>query len=658
MKIFLFVITLVSNLGLMAQKADRGFKNLEKNDFIKAGELFSKILSEDSTNCAAQFGISLVLSHENNPNADYFAAWDHFVVANKYFSKLTEDDNTSLKEFFTLRDAERRNKTIRFNFDIEEKIIEDKLIKYVREENNLEIAEKFIQVYPNSRFYENVVHIRNHIEYRIAEKTNTLQAYTDFLKKYPNAAQKDEAIKARNELAFQMAKKTNTIEAMEIFLQSYPEAYHYYDALKLRDQLAFEDAKKLNTIEGFDRFIALYSNSLQIPQAKVIQRKLLYEKARQVNTLDAYNEFISRYPDGEFFVDIFNLKTSVLGRKLIADVQGNKEMIKWVKGFDFEQRNDSAGGISLTSDNKIILSGTRNRSDSTGTEAWVICVDSEGKSIWNKSFGNMPVNKVKFQVVAPNGDIIVGGSNGANTDSLSRKGWIFAVSNSGSGKWERNIDGKEISAISIATNGDIYASGYYSTDSISEALFLVKMNNKYQNLWSREYIRTGNINSFAITPSQNLVIGAGRWLWKTDPSGYIVWEKMLPVTDSLIACNLSPGGIFYLTGSRNNSPYLARINDQGAISWEKNLPDMPGFVFDYATVLPDNNLLTRIQGNGTVGFMVLSSKGEIVKEIRFIESQSQIFSSVAINATGEIFIVFTKNNFSNSEIIVCKLITK
>lgn len=658
MKLQLYIIILLFSVNALAQKAERGFKNLEKNDLPKAQESFQRVIAEDSTNCAALYGMSIVFSTDDNPGRDYFQAWDYFLLAKKNLKKLTEDDNVLLKEFFTLRDKERRNRTIQYNFDFEEKIIEDKLIKYVREENNLAVAEKFIAVYPNSRFYENVVHIRNHLEFRKAEKTNTLEAYNDFLNKYPQAAQVNEAIAARNELAYQKAKKANTVEALDEFLKNYPKAYHFYDAVKQRDQLAFDFAKKQNSIEAMEAFIVKYPNSLQIPTAKVIQRKLLYDKAKQVNTLEAYNDFIKKYPDGELFVDIFNLKTNVLGKNMLSDAQGNTEMVKWIKGFDSGEKNDSAGGISLTPDNRIVLSGTRHRLDAEGTEAWVIAVDAEGKTLWDKSYGSVAYNRVKFQTNTPKGDILIGGWNSPMPDSIPGKAWIFEISGNGAGKWERNLDFREIESVFTAPSGELYVAGYNSNDSVAQMLYLSKLNSNYQKLWSRDYLKTGSLHSFAVTPAQNIVMGAGRWVWKTDPNGYIAWEKVLPATDSIFSALLVPGGVFYLCGSRENTPYLARINDQGTISGEMGFSAMAGLHFDYAAVLSDKTLLVRFQGDGMLGFMNLNDKGEILREIRFPQASAPVFGSVAINPAGEVFTVFSKTNFSNSEIIVCKLVMK
>ena len=55
------------------------------------------------------------------------------------------------------------------------KAIEDKLIKYVREENDMEMINSFIKEFPNSKFYENVIHIRNYIAYSKVANDNTLR---------------------------------------------------------------------------------------------------------------------------------------------------------------------------------------------------------------------------------------------------------------------------------------------------------------------------------------------------------------------------------------------------------------------------------------------------------------------------------------------------
>lgn len=642
----------------LGQNPEKGFKDLEKNDIEKAFEVFQKIIQEDSTNCAAQFGFSLVLSNDSYKGFDIFSAWDHFLLANKYFSSLTEKDNIYLKDFFALRDPERRNKPIRFNFDIEEKIIEDKLIKYVREENKLEIAEKFIRVYPNSKFYENVIHIRNHLEFRKAEKANTIEAYTDFIKKYPEAAQIPEAFKARNELAFQNAKKINTIEAYNKFINEYPEAYHYYDAIKLRDQLAFDKAKKENSIESMEWFISQYPNSLHVPAAKIIQRKLLYERARQINTLEAYNDFISKYPDGEYFVDVFNLKTNVLGQNILKEAQGNTEMVKWIKGFDFDQQNDSAGCIVVTTDNKIVLSGTRHKKEGSGLEAWLIGIDGEGRTLWNRAFGSSTYNVVKTSVLTPENDILLGGWNGITPDTLNRRSWIFKVSANGNGQWERNVDGREITSLYLAPSKDVFVSGYDGADTLPKNLFLMKLNPDYNKLWSRNYIKQGNLSGMSVTQAQNLVLASGRWLWKTDQQGYIVWEKWLPSTDSIISVNLMPGGIFYMSGFRNNAPYIARINDQGAVSWEKTLTELQGYHCDFASVQPDKSLFARLQSPENLIYAVLNEKGERIKSLTFPKANSMINNSLVINGVGEVVATFTKLYGSNTEIVGCKFITK
>ena len=65
--------------------------------------------------------------------------------------------------------------------------IEAKLIKYIREENNLDLVYEVIKKFPEFRYYDNVIHIRNQLEFRKYEKQNTLEGYLEFIQKFPGS---------------------------------------------------------------------------------------------------------------------------------------------------------------------------------------------------------------------------------------------------------------------------------------------------------------------------------------------------------------------------------------------------------------------------------------------------------------------------------------
>lgn len=654
-RLYIILVIIYFSVSTYSQSSVKGYKYLEKSEFDKAIEAFTKHLKDDSTSSVSYFGLALAFVSDDYANRDYFKAWDSYQRANKYFSKITTDETEFMKQFFTGSDPRKRNKTIRFNYDTEEKLIEDKLIKYVREENNVDIAEHFLAVYPNSKYYENVVHIRNHIKFRTAEKANTSDAYNDFIKKYPDAAQIPKAINACYALAFDMAKKENSIASYTKFITDYPKADQYYEALRNRDQLAFNDAKKKNTIESIEGFIDTYPKALQIMNARNILRKLLYDKAKEVNTLEAYNDFIARYPDGEYFVDIFNLKSNVLGKKMEERFEGAKEAIKWIKGFDFDEKDDEAGGIVVTTDGKTIIAGNRQKSDEEGTQSWLISVDNTGKVLWNKAFGSKTYNHANLMTMTPQGDLIVTGWTGASKDTIARRAWIFKVAQNGNGVWEKNVEGNETKGFAVTSEGDMYLSGYMYDDSLRMKTFLLKLNTDVRKLWSRQYVKRGILNGITLNAKSEIVCAAGRWLWRLDKQGYLLWEKMLPPTDSIYVPRYANNQLM-LCGTRNTLPLISKLNELGNISAEFFLQTSQPAQTITCIGLPNKHILSLETSQNQVKIRIIDEKGLEQKLLLIPQAKIAGPGSIFCTPTGEVYLTFTSLNEQNQgDIGVVKL---
>ena len=654
-RLIVTIIILSISTTVFSQSSIKGFKSFEKGEYDKAVETFTKHLQDDTASCAAYFGLALTYSIPAFANHDYFKAWDNYEKAMHHYSKLTEDERLYFKEFFTKRDPKRRNWLLKPNFEYEEKAIEDNLIKYVREENNIEVAEHFLAVYPNSKYYENVVHIRNHIKFRLAEKANSLEAFNDFIKQYPEAAQIPKAINARNRLAFEAAKKQNTLDAYIKFMKDYPKSDQYFEALKMRDQLAYDDAKNQNSIEAMEAFIANYPKALQIMNARTILRKLLYDRARKVNTLEAYNDFITKYPDGEMYVDIFNLKSSVLGQNIAGRFEGAREMVVWSKGFDFDQKNDVAGGIVVTSDGKTIVAGNRNKIDEEGTQVWLISVDADGKVLWNKAFGSKNYNHANLMTFTPQGDLLVAGWCGAASDTISHRAWIFKAAVNGAGIWEKTIDGNEIKDLALTPEGEMYLSGYQFDDSARMKLFLQKLNPETKKIWARQYLRKGSLNGISLNAKGELACGAGRWVWKLDKQGYILWEKMINTGDSIAVPRYLNNQLF-LCGDRNSTPLILKMNDLGSMAGEISATSSEPTSTINCLSLSNKRFLTLDTTVNQVKIRLIDDKGTEIKYLLIPLAKVAGPGALITDQAGAVYLTFTSLNEQNvGDICIIKL---
>ena len=153
--------------------------------------------------------------------------------------KLSPDELEIIGEYFTETEVRQRSIPVKKKIEYAMETIEAKLIKYIREENNLEIVYGVLDKFPDFRHRENVIHIRNQLEFRKYEKKNTLEGYLEFMQKFPDAAQVEKAIRYRNRLSFEKARRVNSPEAYQAFMKEYPEATENNQAIKLLYASAF-----------------------------------------------------------------------------------------------------------------------------------------------------------------------------------------------------------------------------------------------------------------------------------------------------------------------------------------------------------------------------------------------------------------------------------
>lgn len=657
MRLILTLIILpIFLINIYSQPCAKGFKYIDNGEFDKAIEWFSKKLKDDPKSSVLNLGLAMLYSIDEYSGHDYFKSWDYIVESNKNFNNISDEDGTFLKNYFGSIDSHRRNRTNKYNYDLELKIIEDKLIKYVREENNVDLAEKYIKNYPNSKYYENVIHIRNHIKFRTAEKTNTLEAYQTFIKTYPDAAQIPKALKACSILAYEEALKINTLESYNTYLKEWPNSEKYIDVIKKRDENEFQNAKNLNTIEAVGNFISNYPNASQVMNARTILKQLIYKKAKQINTVESYNEFISKYPEGEYFVDIFNLKAIALGKKISENIEGNKEAIEWIKGFDFEETNDFAGGILEETDGNVIIAGTRQRSGEDGSQSWIISIDNTGKVLWNKAFGSQRFNNSNKLQSFTDGTLLVTGWSGPIEDTEYRKSWILKVSKTGIGIWEKNLEGNEIKDLIKNTDNGYYFCGYQIDDSLKERAFIEKINPDFKKLWSRRYAHQGTISSLSLHADNELICSTGNWVFKLSPQGYILWEKILPITDSIFLSK-EYNNQLYLIGLRNHFPIISKYSLTGNFLSEI-LPDINNSSIPVICHPISGNRLIIITNiaNGLV-IKILDEKGLELKVLSIKYCQIPGPNSMFVSESGEVYLTVNYKNENNSyDIGVIKLL--
>ncbi|MBN2813850.1 MAG: hypothetical protein JXQ80_07215, partial [Bacteroidales bacterium] len=187
---FIITITLfcLSASVLTGQPVKRAYKLLEKADYLKAYELFKEALSENKEDPAARFGMSLLLADDKSPQYNLIEAWECADGLIEKLDQLSPETLEFIGEYFYNTESRHISRPVKKKMEYGIETIEAKLIKHIREENNLELVYTALEKFPDFRHYNNIVHIRNQLEFRKYEKINTLEGYLTFIQKFPDAA--------------------------------------------------------------------------------------------------------------------------------------------------------------------------------------------------------------------------------------------------------------------------------------------------------------------------------------------------------------------------------------------------------------------------------------------------------------------------------------
>jgi hypothetical protein len=600
MKKILSILLLIFCVLANGQSIKKGFKSLGKLEYDKAKNAFQEALSSDKDNIAANFGMALVLADDSSSSFDIINAWQYIERIEGKMGGLSQEDIEIITAYFLESEVDKTTRPVKKKIENALEAIESRLIKYIREENNLDAVYEVLNRYPNFRHYDNIIHIRNQFEFRKYEKQNNLEGYEEFIKKFPDAAQIDKAKRNRNQLAFDKAKSLNTTNAYTAYITQFPESEHIQTAIKLRNAAAFAEAGRINSLESYDIFISDYPDALEVLEAKSRQQNILYEKAKRVKSLQAYNDFILKYPEGQYFVDIFNLKAIELGTQFIREQNFTNPGILWARGYDNNGRIESGGAVIASSRNEFYIACNTRDNDTAFADAWVLKLDASGKMLWNKTIGQPFEDRISYVLLDSKENLIVLGYTWLSADSASRMGWMFKLGSDGKKIWNKNLGKLEINTCTIDVNDRIYIGGSVEKDTLGAQYLITIFNTDAKKIGERSYTGRGRINDLLITADGNMLLCGSNWLALMDPRRYIQWDESILPPLTATHCAITSLGDFYLAGANRNTVFYAKYSAQGKKNWFQNFDkaDTTQIISDIAGTSQDNLLVLEQKSLG------------------------------------------------------------
>ena len=660
--IFAILLSAAVAMPALAQKPDKAFEDIiagvkakerqpdVDNNMNKARATLEKVLAKDASNAMANLGMSIILSYDAYSQKDYFRGWHYFKKADAGISTFTPDDKKVLDGYFMAQKLERRGKPIDKNMEIERKSVEEKLIKFVREENNLQYAEKFLEEFPDSKYYNNVVHIRNYIEFRKAENAGTVDAFNYFLNKYPEAAQTKIAAEERNTLAYKQTVEANTFAAYKNFVDNYPDAVQYEEAKKKLGILAFDEAAKKHTLEAIEQFMEQYPNSPKMPDAKIMKRQLLFEWAKSVNTLDAYNKFVVQYPEGEMFIDIFNLKSAALGQSIAADLP--MENYKVIRGFDNKQSRDYGGAIAIFTDGTLLVIANTPSLNDDMDDVWMIKLATDGKMIKNDILGNDFDDRVNTAYIDKAGALYAAGLTNAIRGSVPGQSWFFKMNPQGKNVCNAKFEGNEVLSMVVYEDGKTLLGGYLQpTDTALPTPLITKLNAQGRKLWTRTYAPGNKVTSMATDGSVCSIAFNSSWVMQIDELGYIKWDMMAE------GCNLSAAAIAngktVYTGTKEGQGYTMSVDANGKKLSEATFELPAEGCFTQSCAMPDGSVVSGGTFGNAMVLVKIDASGKVVFAKTFDGSKQVAFNGLAASAADNS--VWVSATYNDADIVVFKL---
>jgi hypothetical protein len=328
------------------------------------------------------------------------------------------------------------------------------------------------------------------------------------------------------------------------------------------DHTAFEKAEQLNVEEGFEEYLASHSKGLHADAARravdslkeirltaereEIEKKakkieeIAYTEALQLGSVEKLKAYLTTYPEGEYVAEIAAL--------LPYEVE-------WQKTLE----GGRVGGVIETDDGGVILlrdTGSM-RKRKAYLESWVTRLDSEGKTLWNRSYGEGSSFRRKDLIAGSDGSALLLMHYSSSSSSTEKGMRAINIDGKGAQQWSSflgtgnffggaPVKGGGFVVVGVRENGVSETNKNFRSD-----LLLAKLGNEGQTIWKSVFDRGGThdrISAFHLSEDNQQVLVSGvtldrdgkeyshksNWITAFDLSGKEVWSRRLEASHGLI----------------------------------------------------------------------------------------------------------------------------
>ena len=231
---------------------------------------------------------------------------------------------------------------------------------------------------------------------------------------------------------------------------------------------------------------------------------------------------------GYGFYNFFLIKTNVNGYSSWIKIIGKSDC--WDEGYSVQQ----------TTDGGYIVTGNTNYNGYSVCDVWLIKTDSNGDTLWTKTYGGTIEDwGQSVQQTTDGGYIVVGFTESFGAGSWDV--WLIKTDSNGDTFWTRTYGGSsgEVAYSGQQTrDGGYIITGFTSTYGAGHYdVWLVKTDSNGNALWTRTFGGVNEERGYSVQQTADngyiivgytLSFGAGDydvWLIKTDSNGDTLWTR-------------------------------------------------------------------------------------------------------------------------------------
>ena len=294
--------------------------------------------------------------------------------------------------------------------------------------------------------------------------------------------------------------------------------------------------------------------------------------------------------------------------------------------------NDNAASIRQTTDGGYVLAATSSSTDGNvtgnhgGSDFWVAKLSNTGALQWQKSLGGTSEDyAAAIRQTKDNGYVVTGFTSSIDGDVTGNHGsydyWVVKLDDTGAIKWQKTLGGTNddratsieqtldtgyiIAGYTNSMDGD--ATSYHGTPGTYSDYWVVKINKTGTLQWQKNYggedydyafsVKQTNDGGYAVAGFASSNYGdvktsygdGDMWLLKLNDTGAISWQKTYGGSNTDYATSLQQtfdGGYalsgytasddsdvtrHFAGGTFGYDYWFLKLDDTGAISWQKNL---------------------------------------------------------------------------------------